>query len=158
LNAMKKNQAMDVWDFKKWRKSLRYTQLEAAHRLGVSRGTIQHWESERYPIPRVVELACRELVRCWKRRPEFGPATLVYADSPLIQEVDGHDRIAVRCERYPSNNDAIEQARRLRDSPGFNNPFILDGDGEVVWTTFELLNECDRRTGIRRPADGAEGQ
>src|SRR6266852_880334 len=36
--------AMDMWDFLKWRKTLRYTQAEAAEMLGVNRGTIQNWE------------------------------------------------------------------------------------------------------------------
>lgn len=134
-----------VWDLKKWRKKLRYTQCEAAMMLGVSRGTIQHWESERNPIPLAVELACIELTRCWKRRPEFGPVTLVYADSPLVQEAEGPYFLAVQCQHCGNNASAIIQASQLRGSPQFNNPFILDNDGEIIWSSLEILEECQRQ-------------
>src|SRR5438045_4358291 len=65
--------AMDLWSFKQWRRKLGYTQLEAGEKLGLSRGAVQYWESEIRPVPLAVELACQELLRLWKRRPEFGP-------------------------------------------------------------------------------------
>ena len=65
---------MDQWDFKKWRKKLGINQIAAGEMLGLSRGAVQHWESEVRPVPLAVELACRELLRRWKKRPEFGPA------------------------------------------------------------------------------------
>ena len=70
---------MDLWAFKKWRQKLGYTQSFAGEKLGLSRGAVQYWESEAGPIPRAVELACQELLRLWKQRPEFGPVTLLYA-------------------------------------------------------------------------------
>lgn len=54
---------MDLWDFKKWQRKLKYSQFEAAAMLGLSRAAIQHWETERHPISNVVELACEELTR-----------------------------------------------------------------------------------------------
>src|SRR6266851_2944026 len=53
---------MDLWNFKKWRKKLGYTQAEAGERLGYSRAAVQYWEAES-PVPLAVELACRELLR-----------------------------------------------------------------------------------------------
>jgi DNA-binding XRE family transcriptional regulator len=77
---------MDLWDFKKWRQKLGYTQSVAAEKLGLSRGAVQYWESEIRPVPVAVELACQELLRLWKQRPEFGPVTLLYADGPVSLE------------------------------------------------------------------------
>ncbi len=51
---------MDMWDLKKWRRKLGYSQFEAAENLGVSRAAIQHWECERTPIPHAVDLACED--------------------------------------------------------------------------------------------------
>ena len=53
---------MDLWDFKKWRRKLGYTQVEAGEKLGLSRGAVQYWESEIRPVPLAVELACQELL------------------------------------------------------------------------------------------------
>jgi len=134
-----------MWDFKKWRRALRYTQCQAAEKLGVSRGTIQHWECERNPIPLTVELACRELMRSWNQRPEFGPVILVNADGLLVQDADGPYLTVVQCERYPNNAFAIRRIAQIRWSPQLNNPFILDMTGEIIWSTMELFAECDRQ-------------
>ena len=50
--------AMDNWDFLKWRRTLRYKQTEAAKGLGVNRATIQNWERGvmRIPISRRIGL------------------------------------------------------------------------------------------------------
>src|SRR5258708_1983631 len=75
--------AMDMWDFLKWRRTLGYTQEEAADKLGVHRGTIQHWERGITRVPQAVDLACEELTRRWKQQPEFGRVNLVYADGSV---------------------------------------------------------------------------
>jgi DNA-binding XRE family transcriptional regulator len=77
---------MDMAEFLKWRKSLGYTQEEAGKKLGVSRATIQNWEKGVTRIPRAAELACLQVARRWKQRPEFGPVALVYTDGPVWQE------------------------------------------------------------------------
>src|SRR5258705_10164438 len=74
---------MDQWDFKKWRKKLAINQVAAGEMLGLSRGAVQYWESDLRPVPRAVELACQELLRRWKQRPEYGPVTLLYSDGPV---------------------------------------------------------------------------
>lgn len=48
-------------DFRKWRKSLRITQTDAALSLGVPKQTIAIWEQSDEPIVRSVQLACRFL-------------------------------------------------------------------------------------------------
>lgn len=142
---------MDLWDLKKWRRKLRYSQFEAAEKLGVSRGAIQHWECEADPIPHAAELACEEIARRWKQRPEFGPVVLIYADEPMWPEPDCPSRVlCLQCELHPNNEVAIRRASRLREAPNFVNPFVLDEDGESVLTSSELMSECDKREGPNR--------
>lgn len=54
---------MEPADFKKWRKSLKLSQKEAAHGLGLKRRMIQYYEKgerdgDKVEIPRSVRLAC----------------------------------------------------------------------------------------------------
>jgi len=53
-------------DFRKWRKSLKLSQKEAAHALGLKRRMIQYYEKgerdgDKVEIPRSVRLACYAL-------------------------------------------------------------------------------------------------
>ena len=97
----RRDHVMDQWDFKKWRKKLGLNQVMAGEMLGLSRGAVQYWESDLRPVPRAVELACQELLRRWKQRPEFGPVTLLYSDGPISQ-VDSRPSgdLILRCELY----------------------------------------------------------
>ncbi|OFX00554.1 MAG: transcriptional regulator [Alphaproteobacteria bacterium RIFCSPHIGHO2_12_FULL_63_12] len=57
---------MEPSDFKKWRKSLKLSQKEAAHALGLKRRMIQYYEKgerdgDKVEIPRSVRLACYAL-------------------------------------------------------------------------------------------------
>lgn len=137
---------MDMWDLKKWRRNLKYSQFEAAEKLGVSRAAVQHWECERTPIPHAVELACEEIARRWNQRPGFGPVVLIYADEPMWPEPDCPSRVlCVQCERHPDNEAAIRRVWRLRGEPSFISALVIDEDSEVVWSGTELLSECDKR-------------
>lgn len=54
---------MEPGDFKKWRKSLKLSQKDAANALGLKRRMIQYYErgereGEKVVIPRSVRLAC----------------------------------------------------------------------------------------------------
>jgi DNA-binding XRE family transcriptional regulator len=88
-------------------------------------------------VPVATELACCELTRRWKQRPEFGPVNLVYNNSgdsaPISQ---------LHCETHPNNESAIREAVTL--SQKYINPMILEGNA-VLWTGGELLHECERR-------------
>ncbi len=137
---------MKTEDLLNWRKTLRYTQEEAGEKLGVDRSTIQNWERGITRLPRIAELACQELMRRWKQRPEFGPVTLVYADEPMRPRPDYPTRaIFVHSELYPNNEVAIRRTLRLRETAAVANPFIIEQDGGIVWSTPDLLRECDRR-------------
>ena len=137
---------MDQWDFKKWRKKLGINQVSAGEMLGLSRGAVQHWENEVRPVPRTIELACQELLRRWKRRPAFGPVTLIYADGEISQADSLRcDDLVLRCEPHPDNESALGRVVRLRETV---NPFmavIVENDGTVIWSGSELLHECDVR-------------
>ena len=131
---------MDAWDLKKWRKKLGYNQFEAAGELGVGRASIQNWEQELWPIPRVTELACHELLRRLKQRPDFGPVLVLYADGSIWQR--SHEPYQIRLlqrELCANNEIALQHVNRLRDDPYFINPFIMDETGDIIWTPSELL-------------------
>src|SRR6266568_6624883 len=137
---------MDLWDFKKWRRKLRYTQFEAAEKLGVGRGAVQAWESESRPIPPAVELACHELTRLWMRQPDFGPVILAYADDQIWGQPEGaSDTLLFKCERYADNEAAIRRICSLRETLISISPIIMTNDGAVIWGTPELLAQCERR-------------
>jgi DNA-binding XRE family transcriptional regulator len=138
--------AMDLWGFKKWRRKLGYTQVEAGEKLGLSRGAVQYWESEFRPVPVAVELACQELLRLWKQRPEFGPVTLLYADDPISVETSASvGSILLRSERHLNNENALKSAARTRETVTLSIAFIVEDDGNVVWSGPELLSEIDAR-------------
>jgi DNA-binding XRE family transcriptional regulator len=137
---------MDMWDFKKWRRKLRYSQVEAGKELGLSRGAVQKWETEANPVPVAIELACQELLRRWKRRPEFGPVTLLYAEHPIPPERPPAARsILIQSERHPNNESALRSARPLRDTMAVPVAFIMEDDGKVIWSGPALLREIDAR-------------
>jgi len=135
---------MDQWDFKKWRKKLGINQVAAGEMLGLSRGAVQDWESEVRPVPLAVELACQELLRRWKQRPEFGPVILLYAEGPMsrVDSLPSGD-LVFRCEPHPDNESALGRVVRLRETGNLFMPFIVEGDGTVIWSSLELQHECD---------------
>jgi DNA-binding XRE family transcriptional regulator len=140
---------MDQWDFKKWRKKLGINQVSAGEMLGLSRGAVQDWESEIRPVPRAVELACQELLRRWKQRPEFGPVTLLYAEGPIsrVGSLPSGD-LVLRCEQHPDNESALARVVRLRETVNLLMPFIVESDGTVIWSSLELQHECDGQKGL----------
>jgi DNA-binding XRE family transcriptional regulator len=140
---------MDLCGFKNWRRRLGYTQSVAGEKLGLSRAAIQYWESEIRPVPPAVELACQELQRLWKQRPEFGPVTLLYAnyaDDPMSLETSASvGSMLVRSERHPNNENAFKSGARPRETMTLFIAFILDDDGNVIWSGPELPREIDAR-------------
>jgi DNA-binding XRE family transcriptional regulator len=133
---------MDSWGLKKWRKTFGYDQFEAAERLGVRRASIQHWEQEHRSIPRVVELACQQMIRRRKQLPEFGPVLLAYADGSIWQPSQEPYYVSLlRSELCASNEIAMQHVDRLKNDPYFSNPFVTENNGEIIWTTSELLRE-----------------
>jgi transcriptional regulator with XRE-family HTH domain len=122
------------------------TQIEAGSKLGVDRSTIQNWERGFTPVPESVALACQVLTRNWKQRPDFGPVTLVYSNEQIWPEPDHPTRtIFLQCHLCANNEVAIRQSLQLRKSPRFHNPLVIEIGGGIIWSTAELLRECDKR-------------
>jgi len=140
-SLLSQSSAMDLWGFKKWRRQLRYTQVVAGEKLGLTRGAIQYWESEHGPVPRAVELACQELLRLSKQQPDFGPVTLLYSDAPIGD--DGS--IMLQSERHPNNESALRSAAVLKRTNILLTAVILEEDGNAVWSGPDLLRELDAR-------------
>ena len=128
--------AMDKRELQRWRRTLGYTQDEAAEKFGVVRSTIVHWEGGVTRIPHAIELACCELTRRSRQEPEYGPVKLVYA------EEESSRKPRLQCELYSNNASALEKALKL--NANVTNPMIMDDTGGVIWTAWELLRECER--------------
>lgn len=94
---------MEPGDFKKWRKSLKLSQKEAAHALGLKRRMIQYYEKgerdgDKVEIPLSVRLACFALVegvedyhgpnRKLKRREEKPKTEDGYHEKPKEKKKD----------------------------------------------------------------------
>ena len=134
---------MDLWDFKKWRRKLRYSQENAAQQFGLSRSAIYMWETERTKIAKFVELACEELARKWQQRPEFGPVTLIYSDEPLWSS-QSHRKFFVQCELHANNETALKRVFQLRQTKKLVDALVIGQDGQVLWAPIELLEESER--------------
>jgi DNA-binding XRE family transcriptional regulator len=134
---------MDATDLKNWRKRLGLNQVEAAKRLGVGRASIQYWEQDLWPIPHVTELACQQIMRRWKQRPEFGPVLLIYIDDPIWQHSERPYHVSIlHSAVYPNNETAMLHVDRHKNDPYFINPVLMETNGDIIWTTSELLEEC----------------
>ena len=136
---------MDRWDFLKWRRTLHFTQAEAGQKLGVHRATIMNWEQGSTPIPKIIELACPELTRRSKQRPEFGPVLLVYLEKCGNNILGFSDPVvAFRCSQCANNITAIEAACRLIGTEDGGHPiFILGLAGDLIWNTEEISRACE---------------
>ena len=102
----------------------------------------QYWESDLRPVPRAVELACQELLRRWKQRPEV--------DSRPSGD------LVLRCEPHPNNESALGRVVRLSETLNLFMPLIVDDDGTAVWAGPELLHECEERKRRDRQAKRIE--
>jgi len=132
-------------ELKRWRKTLGYTQKEAAREFGVARPTVQNWEYETTSIPLAVELASRNLLRRWKRRPEYGPVFLVHADAPFGKadgEAAGTSKLC--CIKCSNNASAYQKVAERRRAIEVCNPLILDEQNEIIWSGHDLLEELEK--------------
>jgi DNA-binding transcriptional regulator YiaG len=131
-------------DLKHWRKLMGYTQQQAALVLGVTRATVQNWEHQITRIPSSVDLACRIILLQSKRRPEYGPITLVYLDTPLPTAAvkPTHPGNFV-CKTCTDSGSAFAEILARRSSPGFFHPMIFDNVGAVIWSGRELTTASE---------------
>ncbi|MDU6835345.1 MAG: XRE family transcriptional regulator [Bradyrhizobium sp.] len=131
-------------ELKEWRRAMDVTRQQAGAELGVTRATSQNWEYEITPIPVTVGLACRQLLRRKKRRPDFGPVTLVYSIIPLSNASNlAGEPAALTCKRCVNNIDAFRRINELSEDSAFFNPMILDDLGSAIWSGYELTKQCE---------------
>jgi transcriptional regulator with XRE-family HTH domain len=129
-------------EIKAWRKSLRFTQEQASREFEVTRATVQNWEYEITPVPWVVALATRQISRREKRRPEYGPVTLVYLDTAPAGDEALNPKLF--CERFADNRAALLGVLELKKKSEAFSRFILDDTGSVIWSGLALIDECEK--------------
>jgi hypothetical protein len=95
-------------------------------KAGVARGTIVR-ERGTTRIPLVIDLACCELTRRSKHRPDFGPVNLVYSDGRATTRTS-----LLQCEVYSNNDTAIKRALTLTLNQSLVNPMIIEDGGAVI--------------------------
>jgi len=132
---------MKAVEFASWRQQVGLTQEKIAEKLGVTRTTIQNWESGSTPIPVAVETSCD----LWGHRlkqedPNVGPVTLVYSDGPMfINPYGPRRRLAMmHQEPYPTNAAALARVQVLWGREDFHNPLIIEESGKPLWNVVEL--------------------
>ena len=62
-----------------------------------------------------------------------------------------------QCELCPNNEVAIRRNLRLSEKADLSNPFIIEQDRGILWSTPELLLECDRRRNTAKVGDEKPG-
>lgn len=95
IGGVKDRWSVEPGDFKKWRKSLKLSQKEAAHALGLKRRMIQYYEKgerdgEKVDIPRSVRLAC-------------------FALTEGVEDYNGPNRKIKRREEKPKKDKELEE-------------------------------------------------
>ncbi len=123
---------MDIWEFKKWRRGSRLSQVEAAKALGVSRGAIQHWECERSPIPRAAALACEEIASR-RRLVDGGPLVIVQITELLWPESEEVSLTCyAQCELLASGDLIARRVLDIRKASHCSAFVIMDSHGDAI--------------------------
>jgi hypothetical protein len=132
---------MNGIEFKAWREVFGLTQADIAEKFGVTRTTIQNWESSASALPPPVEAGCE----VWGRRlrqvdPVRGPVTLVYTDAPMFVDPYGPRRplAMMRQEAHISNAAVLARVQMLASRPDVHNPFVIEADAVDIWNANEL--------------------
>jgi hypothetical protein len=133
-------------EFRGWREGFGLTQSDIAKRFGVTRNTIQNWESGATALPSTVESACSVWGdRLKKEIAELGPVTLCYADGPMWIDPYGprRDVASLQMEPYPTNSAALARIRMIWNDPKVHGPFIMMKSADLLWNQVELARVVD---------------
>jgi hypothetical protein len=137
---------MNASEFRKWRESFGLTQLDVSKRIGVSRSTIQNWESDTTALPSMIDDVCAIWTdRLKKEQADLGPVTLCYADGPLwVDAFRPRNRLAtLQTESYATNSAAIARVRKIFGRDDVHGPFIMEKTGSALWNQVELARVVD---------------
>jgi DNA-binding XRE family transcriptional regulator len=133
-------------DLKRWREQFGLTQTELADRFGLSRNTIQNYESGASALPVTIKQACT----VWedqlkKEMADLGPLTLCYSDGPMwVDPYRPRNRFPMlRQEGYPTNSAALARVRMIWGDNEVHGPFIMERSGNPVWNQVELARVVD---------------
>jgi DNA-binding XRE family transcriptional regulator len=128
-------------EFLAWRERAGFTQERAAARLGVTRNTIQNWETGQTGIPPVVETGCK----VWERRlkqedPTHGPVPLIYTSGPMSADSYGPrgPLAMMQQEALPTNASALGRVLELSERTDFHSPLIVDESHDMLGNAIEL--------------------
>lgn len=133
-------------ELRAWREQFGLTQIDIANRFGVSRNTIQNWESGATPMPNMIQDACTVWGdRLKKEIAELGPVTLCYADGPMwIDPYGPRAKLAsIELEPYPTNSAALARVQMIWGQPNVHGPFITEKSGGPLWNQVDLARVVD---------------
>lgn len=133
-------------EFRTWRDRFGLTQSDLAKRLGVTRNTIQNWETGTTTLPTMLDQACSVWEdRLKKEVAELGPVTLCYADGPMwVDAYRPRNRLAsLQLEPYPTNASALARVRMIWGREDVHGPFITEESGGPLWNQVELARVVD---------------
>ncbi len=136
---------MNKEDFRGWREKYGLSQGDVAKQFGVTRNTIQNWETGATPLPQTIEGACTVWEdRLKKEQADLGPLTLIYADGPMFIDPYRPRRMAMlQHEPFLTNAAALARVQKLWGREGFHGPFIIEKSGEPLWNQVELMRVVD---------------
>ena len=137
---------MNATEFRRWRESFGLTQLDVSKRIGVSRSTIQNWETEATALPSMIEDVCAIWTdRLKKEQADLGPVTLCYTDGPMWVDVfrPRHKLATMQTEPYATNSAAIARVRKIFGREDVHGPFIMEKTGGALWNQVELARVVD---------------
>jgi hypothetical protein len=146
MSNVAKGKAMTKEQFRAWRERFGLTQGDIAKRFGVSRNTIQNWESGATSMPNTIGDACTVWEdRLKKEIAQLGPVTLCYADGPMWIDPYGPRRklASVELEPYPTNSAALARVRMIWGQSNVHGPFITEKSGSPLWNQVELARVVD---------------
>jgi DNA-binding XRE family transcriptional regulator len=141
-----KESGMTPTELKEWRERFGLTQTELAKRFGVSRNTIQNYESETTSIPSSMTQACAVWEDQFKKEAaDLGPVTLCYADGPMwVDAYRPRNRTPfLHQEPFATNSAALARVKMIWDNNDVHGPFIMERSGNAVWNQVELARVVD---------------
>jgi DNA-binding XRE family transcriptional regulator len=129
--------------FHAWRTDLKMTQESAGKRFGVSRFTVQKWESDQADIPKHVETLMVWISREIKQQQDDFPVQLAYCDAmPWVEA--GKPLAQVILKDFPCNSLMLRGVHELLNSGHELHlaSVIEKGRPEMsIWQRDELIEE-----------------